>query len=255
MKEQPRFLVETALLTHGLPSVSDDELLQTFDCTNPTFAWIDQGRLVFGNIQQFMPFRSRAMELLRIDHVHFNQALSDGLSGALTASGTMAACTASDITVAVSCGIGGIFNDQICSDLPALSELPVALIATSPKDMMDISKTICYLTTGGVNVYGYHSNFCNGFMFVNQHAVEIEDFTTNTLSPHTLLLVAIPEQKRLTDHILLKQAVSAGIAAKQNGGYFHPSVNAALDKLSAGQSSRLQLDALHFNITLATKLA
>jgi len=176
MNQQPRFLVETALLTHGLPSVSDDKLVQTFDCTNPTFAWIDQGRLVLGNIEQFVPFRSRAMEPLRIDHVHFNQALYDGLSGALTASGTMAACAASDITVAVSCGIGGIMGEDICSDLPALSDLPCALIATSPKDMMEIDKTIGYLTGNCVNVLGYRNNKCNGFLFVNPQPAEISSF-------------------------------------------------------------------------------
>ena len=60
---------------------------------------------------------------------------SEGISGALTASGTMAVCRERHIPLAVTCGMGGIGDikgEELCPDLPALRDIPVALISTSP---------------------------------------------------------------------------------------------------------------------------
>ena len=97
-----RFLVETALLTHGLVSVSNDIMLDTWPEHADELVWVDKGQIITGGMKQFIPFRDRAESLCRIDCFHLEEALQQGISGALTASGTMAVCAHEGIRYAVS---------------------------------------------------------------------------------------------------------------------------------------------------------
>ena len=79
------FLVETALLTHGLASVSNEMLLKTWESTEKNIVWVDQGEICIGDMEEYLPFRKRAPQLLRIDCNMLDNALEQKLSGALTA--------------------------------------------------------------------------------------------------------------------------------------------------------------------------
>ena len=126
-------LIETALLTHGLRSIANEELAQSWHCPDAILAWVDGGELKLGPIGEYLPFRERSEELIRIDCDHLEEALQTGASGALTASGTLAVCRRLDIPMAITCGMGGIGDlrgEELCPDLPALMNIPVALIST-----------------------------------------------------------------------------------------------------------------------------
>ena len=79
-------LIETALLTHGLRSIANEELAQSWHCPDAILAWVDGGELKLGPIGEYLPFRERSEELIRIDCDHLEEALQTGASGALTAS-------------------------------------------------------------------------------------------------------------------------------------------------------------------------
>ena len=114
-------LIETALLTHGLRSIANEELAQSWHCPDAILAWVDGGELKLGPIGEYLPFRERSEELIRIDCDHLEEALQTGASGALTASGTMAVCRRLDIPMAITCGMGGIGDlrgEELCPDLP-----------------------------------------------------------------------------------------------------------------------------------------
>ena len=113
-------LIETALLTHGLRSIANEELAQSWHCPDAILAWVDRGELKLGPIGEYLPFRERSEELIRIDCDHLEEALQTGASGALTASGTMAVCRRLDIPMAITCGMGGIGDlrgEELCPDL------------------------------------------------------------------------------------------------------------------------------------------
>ena len=61
-----KFLVESALLTHGLVSVSQEELRSLWPTEIDCITWVDQGQVIIGSMEQFLPFRQRAAELCRI---------------------------------------------------------------------------------------------------------------------------------------------------------------------------------------------
>ena len=128
------FLIESALLTHGLVSISQEELSRRWPRELDAIAWVDGGNVVIGTMEEFLPFRARASQLRRIDCDRLPSALAEGISGALTASGTMAVCRERHIPLAVTCGMGGIGDikgEELCPDLPALRDIPVALISSN----------------------------------------------------------------------------------------------------------------------------
>ena len=114
------YLVESALLTHGLKSVSNETIKKEWQDPGKKITWIDHGEIRIGDIDEFLEFRSRAAAYPRIDCDLLEKALVEKQSGALTASGTMAVCVKMGIPVAITCGMGGIGDikgEELCPDL------------------------------------------------------------------------------------------------------------------------------------------
>ena len=95
------YLVESALLTHGLKSVSNETIKKEWQDPGKKITWIDHGEIRIGDIDEFLEFRSRAAAYPRIDCDLLEKALVEKQSGALTASGTMAVCVKMGIPVAI----------------------------------------------------------------------------------------------------------------------------------------------------------
>lgn len=158
------FLMETALLTHGLVSLSDRDILAAWPWEAKLLAWVENGVVRRGTLREYLPMRGRAREMIRVDRDMLRVGLTAGLNGALTASGTMAVAEDLGIPVAVTVGMGGvgdIVGETICPDLPAVAETNVVLVATSPKDVVNIPATIDWLLHNGVNVLGREVDTCS----------------------------------------------------------------------------------------------
>lgn len=240
------YLLETALLTHGLTSIGEPELLAAWSLPQARLAWLSQGEISSGDIEQYLHWRKSAPLWPRLDRARLRAARAAKGSGALTASATMQAAAWLGIPCVVSCGIGGVGpapGQEISSDLPALAELPLTLVATSPKDVFDHAATIGWLRRSGVRLLGRESASCDGFLSVRPGIV-LDGVFSGGLEPHTLLLDPIPASMRPISPQQLAAAMAEGVAAKKAGGEYHPAVNGYLSRLSRGHSDRLQLAAL-----------
>ena len=241
-----KYLIETALLTHGLRSVTNEEIRKVWTEGEENLVWVSEGRIIVGGIDQYLEFRKRAKELIRIDCDLLDRVLKEGLSGALTASGTMKVCQRLEVPFAVTCGMGGIGEikgEELCPDLPALAEIPVSLISAGPKDMLDRRQTISWLINHGVTVLGAKRNWCTGYIFTGER-VELQGVYKGEGNPPLLIINEIDEDKRVQDEGILAAAVNAGRKAQQEGKYYHPAANGKIDELTDGYSSRIQLEAL-----------
>lgn len=264
------FICETALLTHGLFSVTQERLreewLASGAAREAALAWVDRGRLVLGGIDEYLPFRARAAEACRIDCDALDAALAGGVTGALTASGTMAACARLGAGLAVTCGMGGIGDvagEELCPDLPALARYGVALVAASPKDMLDIPGTLGWLAGHGVTVAAASPEAparCTGYVFesadvpVGAAPEGGWDEASVRRVAHgggLLLLNPIPASERVRDPEVLASAVRAGHEAEARGEYYHPAANREIDHLTGGASSVAQLKGLIANVEAA----
>ena len=251
------FVIETALLTHGLSSVSNDRLLELWPWKEPRLVWLEGGRLRRGTLEEFLPIRDRCKTVRRVNRAGYRQARAQGDDAALTASATMEAAMDLSIPVAVTggmSGIGDIAGEELCPDLPALAELPIVLVATAPKDVIDIGATIKWLIVHGVKVLGKQGDICTGFLLDNQKIPLSGAWQGQPVSPQTLLLQGIPAADRLKDAGIIREARKAGKAAQERGEAYHPAANAAIDRLSKGRSSLLQLASLIANGKLAGSL-
>lgn len=248
-----KYLIETALLTHGLKSVADKEILKIWTEEKANLVWVSEGRIVVGDIEQYLGFHTKTDSLIRINRSLLKRAAADRLSGALTASGTMAVCQKMGLGLAVTCGMGGIDScreEKLCPDLPALKELPVVLISAGPKDMVERGRTIKWLMQQGVLVLGIERDYCTGYIFSGEK-VKLDGKYGGVCKAPMLILNEIPEEKRILDRSILEEAVKAGIRAEEEGRYYHPAVNGKIDELTAGYSSRIQLESLLANAQLA----
>ena len=255
----PAFLVESCLLTFGLASVSGEELAKRWynaGLEKAAICWVQEGKIMAGTMEEYLPFRS-SRPRGKFSAARIESALAEKLSGALTASGTMEACRRLGVPCAVSCGIGGFEGtkeEAPCYDLLALRDLPAALVCTSPKDMLDIAATIGWLRGAGVRVLGCGSAFCTGYLFNGAPVALDGEWNGEECAPHTLILRGIAPELRLKDNEILARAVDEGREAERAGKYYHPAVNAALDRMSGGYSAEIQLASIIENARFAARL-
>ena len=205
-------LVESALLTHGLASVTDEELLRLWPLEEKCIAWMDGGALHIGNMAEFLPFRAHASEIVRVSAENYDKFASEKRSCAMTASATMLAASRLGIPVAVTCGMGGIGEirgETLCPDLPAVRDLPVVLVAATPKDVVDIGATLRWFAEEGVPVYGRSVPYTSGFMCVEERHPLRGVWEGGALRPPLLLLNPIAEEERLHIPGAVEQAKAA----------------------------------------------
>ena len=251
------YLAESALLTHGLRSISEEELIRMWPQDSASIAWMEDGRLRVGGIEDFCRFRKKAQDFDRVNYQNYDYYASNGKSGALTASGTMKACEGLGIALAVTCGMGGLMEGQEpkeCHYLQALANSPVSLLAVSPKDMFDLGRTIKAMEEAGITILGYHSDVCDGYLFEGEKVKISGCWREEAPSKNTLFLRSIQTEERIADKEILTQAFQYGQEQKIQGRAFHPAVNAKIDELTEGYSSRIQLRALIENIAWAEEL-
>ena len=249
------YLIETALLSQGLRSISDDNLLTSWNYPDARLVWLEKGKVITGPLAAFLPVRQQANQLRRIDAASLADARNQKATGALTASATMAICQEMQIPLAVTCGMGGIGPRPavtIGSDLIALQQWQVILIAAAPKDVFDLQTTLDWLRHHGVRIVGANNDICDGFL-IKGPSYRLDGTITDL--PHTpplLILNGLAQRPVTTNE--LKNAMREGDAAVQQGGYYHPAVNQKLDEDTQGASSQEQLKGLLANIGLAERL-
>lgn len=254
---QMDFLVETALLGHGLASVKDDEILSAWP-QGALLVWMERGKIRIGTIDEFIPARKEKDKWHRLDGLKIKEKYDSDINAFLTASGTMTVAKDIGCPVVVSAGIGGIGDikaERLCYDLPALSQLGVTLVATSPKDMLDIKGTLDWLKDHGVKVLGFETEYCSGYI-LNGRAYKLPgklsyDDANKLEYGCNLILNPIPENKRLKETSFLEKAIKSGKEAEERGEQYHPAANACFDRLSKGLSSKIQLESLISNIRVA----
>ncbi len=252
------YLVESALLTHGLFSIANEELKKLWSYDERSIVWLEGGVIKIGGIEEYIPFRSKADEIIRVSCENLDKAIENKQSAALTASATMMVAEREGIKLAVTSGMGGIGDiegERICPDLFALRDMNVVLIACSPKDVVDIGKTIKWLRNEKVYIYGYSKPYIDGFM-IRGETHDIDGVWAGGLpNPPLLLLNPIDEKYRLNDKSIIEAAKLAGVEAQSRGEEYHPAANKYIDIASGGLSSLLQLNQLIKNIEWAKEIS
>lgn len=249
-------MVETALLGQGLPSVENNQISGLWPLSDRVnLVWLEHGRIITGGIADFLEVRNKK-GMVRVDGYHLDRAAAELKSGFLTASAVMRVAAGIGAAVVTTAGMGGVRDGIVSDDLKCLVTHKVLLIATSPKDTQNISSTVEYLRKNGVKVIGKSTGICCGFLFSGQPVVLDGEYrgesVKDLMAGHgVLLLYPLETESLINNRELLIRAMAEGEKAKMTGGDYHPAVNAALDRVSRGKLSLLQLHALVKNIEAA----
>lgn len=252
-----KYLVESALLSQGLRSISNERLLEQWTNKETAIVWIRDGEIETGNIEFFCQFRNALKDSERINYTNFEEQVKTKKTGVLTASGTMKACEILKIPLAVSAGIGGIRKtgeESSCHDIIALIQSNTALLATSPKDMFDLTETFCVLKQNHIHILGNKKDTCDGYIFKKKPIKLTGQWNNHKLKGQMLFLNSIPEEMRINDDTILKTTLRCVDKEKISGGAYHPAVNSYLEKFTNGISAELQLYSVLENIKWAEQL-
>ena len=209
------FIVETALLGQGLVSVNSNQIKKLWPHYAP-LTWLQKGRIVLGSIEEFLYYKNKTAPWQRLDGMTLNHGMKGGVDGFLTASATITVARDLGYPIVISAGLGGIgdiIQEQLCCDLPALAETEITLVATSPKDMLDIAGTIGWLHKNGVKTFGVGTNYCDGYVFAGQKTQLMQALSHDELGlivhGHNLILNPIAHKKRLQNYDYLREAITA----------------------------------------------
>ena len=163
-------------------------------------------------------------------------SVSYGLNGGTTVSGTMTIAHAAGIKVFATGGIGGVHRGNtfdISADLPTLARIPMIVVCSGAKAILDIPATRENLETNGVPILGYKTNELPAFYSIKS-GLEI---------PASQITMQIEKA--------LEEADKNNI----NGASITPYLLQKVNEETKGKSMRVNIALLKNNARVAAKIA
>ncbi len=173
---RPVVALETAVLTHGLPHpLGLETVLAMADAVRragavPAVVGMLAGRLVVGLDDTRLVVLANAPAPRKLGRRDLALAALAEADGGTTVSATCWAAARAGIAVFATGGIGGVHRGgtrDVSTDLPALSQSPVLVVASGAKSLLDLPATLEMLETLGVPVLGYGTDRFPAFYVVS----------------------------------------------------------------------------------------
>ncbi|GMV36130.1 MAG: pseudouridine-5'-phosphate glycosidase [Fimbriimonadales bacterium] len=168
---RPVVALETAVLTHGLPKPLGLEtvLLQVRHIQEKgavaAIVGLLDGEAKVGLTNEELLRLSELQQPQKVNLQNLSVACHAGASGGTTVSATMQLAHLAGIRVMATGGIGGVHRggQDVSTDLVALSAVPMVVVCSGPKAVLDVSATLERLEAYGVPVVGYGTDHVPAF--------------------------------------------------------------------------------------------
>jgi pseudouridine-5'-phosphate glycosidase len=196
--------------------------------------------------------------------------VSNGFSGATTVSATMRVAHKAGIRVFSTGGIGGVHRDwsssaDVSQDLHELGRTPLVVVSSGAKAILDLPKTVEFLESLSVPVFGYKTNDFPAF-YSCESGIKIErrvespkgvaeQFETHLLlglSSAILLANPVPREEEIERGIVSVYIEKALVEAKKSGvcgKELTPFLLGEIYRLSGGLSLKTNIALALNNIT------
>ena len=155
--------LESTIISHGMPypdnvstAMACEAAVREAGAVPATVAVID-GALRVGLAENEVEMLGLAGEVAKVSLRDLGWVLSGAGLGATTVAATMHAAELAGIRVFATGGIGGVHRGgdlDVSADLTALGTIPVAVVCSGPKAVLDVARTVEALETLGVPVIG-----------------------------------------------------------------------------------------------------
>jgi pseudouridine-5'-phosphate glycosidase len=160
----PLVALESTVIAHGLPFPANLEtarqmeaIVREHGAVPATIAVLD-GKLYVGLADAQIETLATAQNVRKVSRRDLPVVVAQQLNGATTVAATATIAAWAGIDVFATGGIGGVHRDttfDISNDLPTLAAVPVAVVCSGAKSILDLPATLEWLETAGVPVVGY----------------------------------------------------------------------------------------------------
>ena len=175
---QPLLAMESTIIAQGMPYPESLDFAQKAEalCREmgvvPVTIAIINGVPQVGLDEAQLKFIAHDGSIRKVSRRELGIAASEQWSGATTVSATMHIAHMAGIPVFATGGIGGVhrgaeYSFDVSQDLTALGEVPMIVVSSGAKAVLDLPKTIEMLETLGVCVVGYKTNTFPAFYSVD----------------------------------------------------------------------------------------
>ena len=267
--------LETTLIAHGFPpgegvvvGRASEAAVRESGAVPATIGVLD-GELVVGLTEEELGrFDASARKLGSRD---LAAATVQGVVGATTVGGTLAAGAAAGIRVLATGGLGGVHRGwpqppDVSSDLPTLARTPAIVVSSGVKSLLDVPATAELLETLGVPVLGWRTEELPLFYAarggppvsarVDSAAEAARIAATHWRLGGGGLLLGRPPDESLDDvEPLIETALDEADAAGVHGPAMTPFVLDRLHATSGGRTLRANRELVVGNARLAGEVA
>lgn len=279
-EKQPIVALESAVITHGLPTPINyelamelEEIVEKNGAIPATIAVIN-GRLVIGVSQQQIHHLAYSNNSIKVSPKNMAVALHAKKDGGTTVAGTMVAACQAGIQVFATGGIGGVHlnsNFDVSADLKLLAQSRMVVVCAGAKAILDIPSTLEVLETYGVPVIGYKTSDFPAF-YSRSSGLKV-DFEIDNIQniadlvkihwdlgnkSAVLVTVPIPPQYEIEKEVVasaLEQAIRDAEKDQIHGAEATPYLLKKMSEYTQGESLHANLALLRNNAQIAAKIA
>jgi pseudouridine-5'-phosphate glycosidase len=196
------------------------------------------------------------------------------VSGGTTVAATMHLAQRAGIQVLATGGIGGVHRDHpedVSSDLTALGSIPITVVCSGPKAILDLPRTLEVLETKGVPVVGYGTEDFPAF-YSRRSGLKVDVAVDKPaeaarlarirsqlgLAAAILLCAPVPEEEALPaqeTEAAIAQATEEANRAGVSGKDLTPFLLARVAQLTHGRAQRANEALLVNNARVAARIA
>jgi pseudouridylate synthase len=166
---KPIVALESTIISHGMPYPRNIHVAEKLENIAsqlgvvPATICLMNGKIKIGLEDEDLEILAKAENVAKVSSRDIGRILATKQAGATTVAATMKAAAWAGIKVFATGGIGGVHRNaedtyDISNDLLELSRVPVIVVSAGAKAILDLPKTLEYLETMGVPVYGYKTD-------------------------------------------------------------------------------------------------
>jgi len=160
----PIVALESTVITHGLPTPKNLEVARTLEESIrslgvvPATIGILTGDIHIGLTEDRLKALAFSKNVAKVSRRDIAGTMIKKMNGGTTVSGTITLAKMAGLKIFATGGIGGVHRGNlmdISADLPTLANLPILVICSGAKSILDLQATREYLETAGIPVLGY----------------------------------------------------------------------------------------------------
>jgi pseudouridine-5'-phosphate glycosidase len=269
--------LETTLVAHGFPAgeglgvALDAERRVREAGAVPATVGVLDGRVQVGlTAEELERFAAAGESARKAGPRDLAVCIAEGVLGATTVGGTLAACSAARVSFLGTGGIGGVHRGfaerpDVSADLGELARASVLVVSSGVKSLLDVTATLEILEALGVPVIGWQTEALPLFYTAEggpsaPATVATADEAAAIARAHWSLgraglLLARPPAESLDVEAVIETALAEARTRQVTGQQVTPFVLAEIHRQTAGESVRINKQLIADNAALAAKVA